>query len=251
MLLLRFVDGEAKMLSIPRDLYVAIAETGGSAKINAAYNGGPRRLILTVQQALGIPVHHYLEVDFVSFASLVDSLGGVTIDFPNPAFDRSSGLDVQQAGAVELDGPQALAFVRSRHYVEVDRRPGAHRTTPGDLGRVARQQQFLTRGARQARGLQATRSRWPAPRTAPAGGLRIDDTPRPDRRASASGGASAGVDPVPVVLPVDDRAQQRRLGALPRPARGRRRPRPVPLTPRVCGRRLSGLSSTIERVSDN
>ena len=87
------------MMSIPRDLYVPIAETGGSQKINAAYNGGPRRLVLTVQQSLGIPIHHYLEVDFVSFAKLVDSLGGITIDFPHPAFDRNSGLDVQRGRA--------------------------------------------------------------------------------------------------------------------------------------------------------
>jgi LCP family protein required for cell wall assembly len=142
MLVLRFAGGQATMMSIPRDLYLPIAETDGSAKINAAYNGGPRRLILTVQQSLGIPIHHYLEVDFVSFAGLVDSLGGITIDFPNPAFDTHTGLDVQQAGPVELDGPQALAYVRSRHYVEVvngEEQPD--RTA--DLGRVERQQAFL------------------------------------------------------------------------------------------------------------
>src|SRR3546814_15769110 len=84
-----------------------------------------------------------LEVDFVSFASLVDSLGGITIEFPNPAYDRNSGLDVQQAGPVTLDGPQALAYVRSRHLVEVidgQDRPDA----TADLGRVQRQQQFLS-----------------------------------------------------------------------------------------------------------
>ena len=143
LLVLHFGDGGAKMMSIPRDLYVPIAETGQEAKINAAYNGGPRRLILTVQQALGIPIHHYLEVDFVSFAGLVDSLGGVTIDFPHPAYDRNSGLDVQQAGPVELDGPQALAYVRARHLVEVV--DGTERRDPtGDLGRVQRQQAFLS-----------------------------------------------------------------------------------------------------------
>jgi LCP family protein required for cell wall assembly len=143
MLLLRFGDGGARMMSIPRDLYVPIAETGGSSKINAAYNGGPRRLILTIQQALGIPIHHYLEVDFVSFAGLVDSLGGITIDFPNPAFDTHSGLNVQQTGPVKLDGPQALAYVRSRHFVEVvngNEQPDA----TADLGRVQRQQTFLS-----------------------------------------------------------------------------------------------------------
>jgi LCP family protein required for cell wall assembly len=143
MLLLRFVDGKAKMMSIPRDLYVPIAETDGSGKINSAYNGGPRRLVLTIQQALGIPIHHYLEVDFVSFAGLVDSLGGITIDFPNPAYDRNTGLDVQQAGPAHLDGPQALAYVRSRHFVEVvNGQDQPDRTA--DLGRVERQQKFLS-----------------------------------------------------------------------------------------------------------
>lgn len=143
LLVLRFAEGGAKMMSIPRDLYLPIAGTGGSAKINAAYGGGPIRLIQTVQESLGIPIHHYLEVDFVSFALLVDSLGGITIDFPNPAFDRNSGLDVQQAGPVHLDGPQALSYVRARRLVEVV--DGAERPdVTGDIGRVERQQRFLS-----------------------------------------------------------------------------------------------------------
>jgi len=174
MLLLRFVDGKAMMMSLPRDLYVPIAETGGSQKINAAYNGGPRRLILTVQQSLGVPVHHYLEVDFVSFAKLVDSLGGITIDFPNPAFDRSSGLDVRTAGPVELDGAQALGFVRSRHYVEVV--GGAEQPdATGDLGRVLRQQQFLKAVFGELGGVKNPVTLARAAGSA-AGGLRIDDT---------------------------------------------------------------------------
>jgi LCP family protein required for cell wall assembly len=173
MLVLRFAGGKATMLSIPRDLYVPIAETGGSAKINASYNGGPRRLILTVEQSLGIPIHHYLEVDFVSFASLVDSLGGVTIDFPHPAYDRNSGLDVKTQGAVQLDGPQALAYVRARHLVEViDGRDVPDRT--GDLGRVSRQQQFLTAVLGKLGHSKNPISLAHAASSA-SGGLRIDD----------------------------------------------------------------------------
>jgi LCP family protein required for cell wall assembly len=143
MLLLRLQGGTSQLLSIPRDLYVTLAETGQKGKINAAYNGGPRRLILTLQEALGLPVHHYVEIDFVSFASLVDALGGITIDFPHPAFDSNSGLDVQTSGPVHLDGPQALAYVRSRHYTEVI--DGKKRVEPtGDLGRIKRQQAFLS-----------------------------------------------------------------------------------------------------------
>jgi LCP family protein required for cell wall assembly len=174
MLLLRFVDGKAKMMSIPRDLYVPIAETDGSSKINSAYNGGPRRLVLTIQQALGLPIHHYLEVDFVSFAGLVDSLGGITIDFPNPAHDDNTGLDITTPGPNHLDGAQALAYVRSRHYVEVI--DGHEREDPrADLGRVERQQRFLTAVFGK---LGDSRNPLTLARAAnsASGGLRVDDT---------------------------------------------------------------------------
>lgn len=174
LLILRFADDGAQMMSVPRDLYVPIAGTDGSGKINSAYNGGPTRLIQTIQSALGIPIHHYMEVDFVSFAGLVDSLGGVTIDFPNPAFDRSSGLDVQQAGPVELDGPQALAYVRSRNLVEVV--DGVERRdATADLGRVQRQQQFLSAVFGK---LGESKNPITLARAANAasGGLRIDDS---------------------------------------------------------------------------
>ena len=41
--------------------------------------GGQKRLLKTVQQSLGIPIHRYMEVDFVTFAGLVDAVGGITI----------------------------------------------------------------------------------------------------------------------------------------------------------------------------
>lgn len=175
MLLLRFVAGEAKLMSIPRDLYVPIAETGSSAKINSAIGGGgPRRLILTIQQALQIPIHHYMEVDFVSFAGLVDSLGGITVDFPNPAHDENTGLSVTQAGPNLLDGPQALAYVRSRHYVEVI--DGRNREDPtADLGRVLRQQQFL-KAVFGALGDSRNPLTLAKAGGSASGGLRVDDT---------------------------------------------------------------------------
>jgi LCP family protein required for cell wall assembly len=142
-MLLHLEGGKAQMLSIPRDLYVEIAGTGDSQKINAAYNGGPTRLVDTVTQSLGIPIDRYMEVDFVSFAGLVDGLGGITIDFEHPATDTGSGLNVTESGPVELDGEQALAYVRSRHYTEhID---GQLVEDPrADLGRIERQQKFLS-----------------------------------------------------------------------------------------------------------
>ena len=127
-----------------------------------------------MQQSLGVPVHHYLEVDFVSFAKLVDSLGGVTINFPHPAHDLNSGLHVLESGDVELDGPQALSFVRSRHYVEVIDGEDVPDPT-GDLGRVVRQQQFLKAVFGELGDVKNPVTLAKAAGSA-AGGLRIDDT---------------------------------------------------------------------------
>jgi LCP family protein required for cell wall assembly len=200
MMVLRFVDGESRMLSIPRDLYVPISGTGGSQKINAAYNGGPQRLVATVQDALGIPIHHYMEVDFVAFAQLVDALGGITIEFPHPAFDRNSGLDVGQSGPVELNGAQALAFVRSRQYTEVI--DGQEVKDPtGDLGRVQRQQQFLKAVFSK---MGDTRNPITLARAAGSttGGLAIDDD-LGLTDAIRLGWRLRSLDPIPVELPVE------------------------------------------------
>lgn len=142
MMLLRLEADRSLVMSIPRDLFVTIVPSGREQRINAAYNDGPASLIQTVQSSLDLPVHRYMEVDFVTFASLVDAIGGLTIEFPHPAFDEKSGLNIQQTGPVLLDGAQSLAFVRSRQYTEIiDGRPV---TDPrSDLGRVLRQQQFM------------------------------------------------------------------------------------------------------------
>lgn len=146
-MVLRLEGSGSKMLSIPRDLIVPIADTNQRERINSAYNadlgGGPARLLETVQKSLGIPIHRYMEVDFVTFAGLVDAVGGVTIDFPYPAFDTNTGLDIKQSGPVELNGEQALAYVRSRHYTEIKEDGKPHEDPTADLGRIQRQQTFL------------------------------------------------------------------------------------------------------------
>ena len=200
MLVLRIQGGQGTMLSVPRDLYVTVAETGQQGRINSAYNGGPGRLIQTVKQNLNIPIHRYIEVDFVTFAKLVDAIGGVTIDFPYPAFDDHSGLDVPVAGPVELDGTQALAYVRSRHFTQII--DGEPQTDPtGDIGRVMRQQQFLRAVLSKAGG-----SRNPITLMKVAnslvGGLRIDD--RMSMFAAMRFAWRMGrLDPQSVALPVD------------------------------------------------
>lgn len=69
MVLRRERDGGASLVSLPRDLWLEIPGTGGSNRINAAYNGGADRLVATVTQTLGIPIDHYIEVNFVGFAT--------------------------------------------------------------------------------------------------------------------------------------------------------------------------------------
>ena len=144
MLVLRITPDGSRTMSIPRDLFVTDASDGSQGRINGAYAAGPANLIRTIQQNLAIPIHRYIEVDFVTFSSLVDALGGITLGpevVPNPAVDPRSGLNIG-AGPVTLDGRMALAFVRSRNYTEIIN--GEERTDPtGDLGRVNRQQAFL------------------------------------------------------------------------------------------------------------
>ncbi len=131
-----------KMMSIPRDLWVTIAGSGTKGRINGSFNNGPANLVATVQSALDVPVHHYAEVDFASFAGVIDAVGGVTIHFDHPASDPASGLNVTEAGDVTLSGRDALSYVRSRHYTEfIDGRQITDAT--GDLGRQERQQRFL------------------------------------------------------------------------------------------------------------
>jgi LCP family protein required for cell wall assembly len=197
-IVLRVEDGVATMMSIPRDLWATDAATGKEGRINAAYNEGPANLVRTVTTNLGIPINHYLEVDFVSFSGMVDAIGGITIDFPHPAFDRNSGLNIIAAGPQTLDGTQALAFVRSRHYVEVV--DGKHVPDPtGDLGRNQRQQQFIRTVLRE---VGATRNPWTLARVAGAGtsGMRID-TELGFGDAVSLARSLSGSDPKSVVLP--------------------------------------------------
>jgi LCP family protein required for cell wall assembly len=140
---------KAMILSIPRDLYVPIAGTTGSNRVNTAFDSGAQRLVDTIQQDLGIKINHYVQVDFVGFQSIVNSVGGVDIYVPAPARDKLSGLNIKTAGCAHLDGFQALAWARSRHFEEFE--GGRWQSDPtGDLGRIQRQQDFIRRMLRKA-----------------------------------------------------------------------------------------------------
>lgn len=144
----------ASVLSVPRDLWVQIA--GEGHRINAAYNDGPQAVIDAVQENLGVPVNHYVEVDFIAFQRLVEAVGGVPIYASSPVRDRNSGLNIEQAGCITLDPYQALAFSRARN-LEYQKPDGSWGTDPtGDLGRVTRQQIFIRRALGQVSQLNLT-----------------------------------------------------------------------------------------------
>ena len=119
-MLLRVGGGANAQLSILRDTVVDIPGHGRN-KINAAYAfGGPSLAIETVEQYLGIPINHLVEVNFANFPELIDSLGGITytgnrvISRINGG-SRNGGYTLRlKAGTNELNGEQALALARTR-----------------------------------------------------------------------------------------------------------------------------------------
>ncbi len=133
--------GTGFLVSFPRDLWVDIPGIG-SAKINAAFNKGPQRLIETLRNNFDIPIGHYLEVDFAGFRDMVDAIGTVPVPFSAPTRDIKTGLDIKAAGCQRLDGAQSLAYVRSR-YFETFQNGEWHTDPTSDLGRIKRQQGFV------------------------------------------------------------------------------------------------------------
>jgi len=140
------------LISFPRDLWVPIAGTGHSAKINSAFEAGKnstegaKTLIHTIENNYDVRIDHYVEVDFEGFKSIVNTIGGVNVNFDYPARDFHSGLYQTTAGCVTLYGDEALSYVRSRYYQE--KINGRYVSDPrSDLGRIERQQDFIKRVA--------------------------------------------------------------------------------------------------------
>src|SRR3546814_20563344 len=106
MMVLRIDPGseQAALLSLPRDLWVPMA-SGGNQRINAAIEiGGPRELIATIEGYLGIPINHYVQVDFAGFRHLVDPIDGLEGWFEHPARARPPRLAVEPPRRIPL-GP--------------------------------------------------------------------------------------------------------------------------------------------------
>lgn len=153
------IANEASLVSIPRDLWVPVSNSG-SMKINAAFATGKDNYLSshkqltdqvkidadkagfdtvesTISKVLGVPVHYHLMVDFSGFEQAVNNVGGVYLNAPDSVAEqmRINGkpyyLNVK-AGWQSMDGFKALAYARSRH------------TSPrGDFDRAERQRALI------------------------------------------------------------------------------------------------------------
>jgi LCP family protein required for cell wall assembly len=135
------VTKRVSMLSLPRDLLVEIPGYG-SAKLNEAYSyGGPALTVKTFRQLTGLPIHHFMEVDFGGFWHVVNILGGVYVSvdrrYYNPEYSDWKSIDIEP-GYQLLRGHDALDYVRFRHDQK------------GDFTRIQRQQLFLKELQRQS-----------------------------------------------------------------------------------------------------
>ncbi len=141
------------LLSIPRDLFVPNARaggvnSGGPNKIDAGLYQGLSQVVAAIEEDFGIPIQHAVSLNFDQFANVVDALGGINMSFPMSVFDKESGLNVQRATCVHLDGFQALQVVRARHLQYDAPGSGSNalywpQETQSDLARIRRDHEFL------------------------------------------------------------------------------------------------------------
>ena len=161
-------------MSIPRD--VLVSPRVGVVSRLALLLPQPQDLVDGLCRTLHVPVTHLVVLGMSAFAGAVDAVGGVTVEVPAPVRDSGSGLDLPRAGAVRLDGIQALALVRSRHpetlvgdrWTPVDDTAGTARRTTS-VGEVF---------DALARAVHRARAPWTLQRLAwtVTGGLRVDST---------------------------------------------------------------------------
>jgi LCP family protein required for cell wall assembly len=148
------VSKTAGMISIPRDLYVNIPgfqpgrinQAWTDGEISKLPGGGPGLAMKTVSQLMGVPIQYYAQVDFNTFVSFIDAIGGIDLrPYETLRLDPNGlGLSTNpkdkfiltKGGMRHLTGEIALAYARCRDQDQC----GA---TGGDLDRSKRQQQVI------------------------------------------------------------------------------------------------------------
>ncbi len=134
-----FTTNEVRVVSIPRDLQVEVPGHGLS-KINGAYNIGVKEdpdnnvagvmmMRDTIEYNFGVRIDEFVLVDFKGFEKVIDSVGGITINVPErieddayPTEDFGTTTLIIEAGRQNMDGETALAYARTRHQDNDDKR---------------------------------------------------------------------------------------------------------------------------------
>ncbi len=156
--------GTISVLSIPRDTMVSLLANqslyGNTNRINVNFASGPSLVGQTITANWGIPLNHTVVVSFSGLMGAAQAVGGIKLNFPYPAFDPYSGLFISHTGCQLLQGYQALALSRSRHFYyntkyKTVRWPGTNLSDSqlyaegwiydgsSDFGRIKRQDAFL------------------------------------------------------------------------------------------------------------
>lgn len=128
---------EVTLTSFMRDMYVEIADTGGTyAKLNSAYaTGGAELTMKTLKNNFGIDVDKYVLFNFYTFIDIVDACGGVDIRISdeeavgmqapmaeqNNYLKNKKGTDyLTEGGTYHMNGNQALGYARLRYVGNAD-----------------------------------------------------------------------------------------------------------------------------------
>jgi len=157
--------GKASTLSIPRDTFVTLSGVPSSAgvsspnKINAAFATGPNDpnpsgtgangLVQTIENTLGIPISHWIVINFFGLMDMVNALHGINMDVPYPVrdygdcnangiYENCTGLNIATTGCQTLSGAEALSLSRSRHF-EYFKDGEWVSDYSSDIGRIERQ----------------------------------------------------------------------------------------------------------------
>lgn len=132
-------DKKTEMISVPRDTHAKIVGKGTEEKINHAYAyGGPDMAVKSVEKLMDVPIDHYAAINMDGVSRIINEINGV--DVVSNANFKVKGYIFEKGKNYDMDGKEALAFMRSR------KEAGAG----GDEGRQTRQQLVIEAVAKKS-----------------------------------------------------------------------------------------------------
>jgi LCP family protein required for cell wall assembly len=137
---------QVSLLSIPRDVFIETPGYG-ERRINTIHllgeqdpigtGDGPALVTASLEESFDIDIDHYIRLDFEAFVALIDAVGGIEIDVPEPIIDDEyptvdgGTMPIRfEPGPQHMDGSEALQYARTRHQDD-------------DFHRAGRQQQVF------------------------------------------------------------------------------------------------------------